>query len=125
MSDLDADGYPTEAFLAKVKTWPIKDYLDCKLLLEELQVNWYFPDYFRVKEKYGQNRTLYHVSTAGWSGNESLIDALQENMVFWLFCFLNHHRGGHYVFSVPSSSEPKKVVVLTVKEKLERLRRSK
>lgn len=100
MADLDDDGYPTKEFLEKVKTWEIKSHQDCKELLEEVQAAWQYEDYFRVKEKWGQERTLYHVSTAGWSGNESIIHALSDNITFWLFCFLNHHRGGHYVFEV-------------------------
>ena len=99
--DTDSDGYPTEAFLERIRNYPIKSHLDCKELLEEeIQPVWYFQDYFSSKPRWSRKSTLYYVSTAGWSGNESIIDALGHNTIFWLFCFLNHHRGGHYVFEV-------------------------
>lgn len=40
----------------------------------------------------------YHVSTAGWSGNESLLDALEDNRGFWMFFWFQSQRGGHYIF---------------------------
>lgn len=37
-------------------------------------------------------------STGGWSGNESIIGAMQKNRMVWNFLWEQSRRGGHYVF---------------------------
>jgi len=86
---LDRDGYPTDETLARVRTW---DAMDCDGLFEFLQSIWYAPTYIYRGRKY------WHVSTAGWSGNEDLMQALSENHVFWALWWQESKRGGHYKF---------------------------
>lgn len=38
--------------------------------------------------------------TGGWSGNDSIIRAMQDNAVMWPNCWESSHRGGKYVFTV-------------------------
>jgi hypothetical protein len=39
--------------------------------------------------------------TFGWSGNESIVDALDKNVLFWMTCWEQSNRGGHYKFEIP------------------------
>lgn len=96
--DFDADGYPTEATLEGIRTWrPPGASVDFKPLFEFLRQLWYYPEYFSLR----LDGKTYDVSTGGWSGNESLIDALQHNRVCWLLTWVSSRRGGHYVFELP------------------------
>lgn len=38
--------------------------------------------------------------TGGWSGNESVIEAMRQNAVGWSLTWQSSHRGGKHVFSV-------------------------
>jgi hypothetical protein len=42
----------------------------------------------------------YNISTGGWSGNESIIGALQSNSLLWALTWVQSRRGGHYIFEV-------------------------
>lgn len=90
------DGYPTEEELTRIKEWDYKDFVGLMEFLGEL---WDYKDF-----GWKQNDYTYTLSTAGWSGNESLIDALQENSMFWTVCWQSSRRGGHYVFTIPAKA---------------------
>lgn len=93
---MDADGYPTSAELKKIQKWP---HTDLEGLLKYVRERWAYADmgYWR------QTRHRYYVSTAGWSGNESIIGALEKNYVFWAICWVQSRRGGHYIFELKRS----------------------
>jgi hypothetical protein len=38
------------------------------------------------------------LKTGGWSGNEDIINALQQNVVFWTKYWRTSKRGGFYAF---------------------------
>lgn len=40
-----------------------------------------------------------YYSTGGWSGHEELISEL-EGTWFWMFCWVQSRRGGHYIFEI-------------------------
>lgn len=89
---MDKDGYPEDHELKKIREWPYEDgWHD---LLEYIQDRWRHPDYFHRKGN------TYWLSTAGWSGNESLIGALEQNRPFWAICWVSSKRGGHDKFRV-------------------------
>lgn len=107
----DEDGYPTEETLERIRSWPINDDSGPLELLQYVRDAWYYPDRFfeldappddypdLMRNICGPRRWFY-VSTAGWSGNESLIEALQHNVIFWMLCWWSSRRGGHYIFEV-------------------------
>lgn len=108
----DADGYPTEATLRAVRRWPVKTPDDCTALLAYVGRAWHWPDMFqaapRLSRPFRGSRTLerrYRLVTGGWSGNESLVAALDGNRMFTMLCWRESHRGGLHVYAVPERIE--------------------
>ena len=98
--DLDNEGYPTEEELEKIRTWPIviessldEDFHELMSYVKEL---WWMPDW---GWSYDKETETYSLSTGGWSGNEDIIGALQENVMWWIMFWKSSRRGGHYEFS--------------------------
>jgi len=90
----DRDGYPTEETLRAIREW---SHRDMRGLMEFVCGAWEYPDYAKLTEG------CMELVTGGWSGNESLIGALQENRMFWMMCWLKSERGGHYWFELPKA----------------------
>ena len=90
---MNSDGYPDEEELATIAKWP---YDNLPALMEYIKRRWQYSDCGYWK----QRGTMYRISTGGWSGNESIISAMQENTMFWLLCWVSSRRGGHYTFNV-------------------------
>ena len=104
-----ADGYPTDAQLATVREWPYGDYRGLMAYVHSL---WWAADWgFSLTVEDGEPLSFregepgYYLSTGAWSGNESVIAALQENQMFWALCWQESRRGGHYKFVVPREAE--------------------
>lgn len=89
------DIYPTDEEIEKIRKW---DYHDFNGLMEFVRDRWSYPQYWYELKK--NNKTRYEISTGGWSGNEDLIQALEENMIFWSMCWEFSKRGGRYGFLV-------------------------
>lgn len=88
------DGYPTEEELDTITNWDYKEGFH--ELMAYIETLWVYADagyWTRTGEE-------YHISTAGWSGNEEIIQAMQENTIFWAFCWAQSRRGGHYIFDL-------------------------
>ena len=91
-------GYPEEEDLEKIRSYPIdKTIHEPDELMKFIRSHWEFAEWGWRQEE-GEAATRYHVSTGGWSGNELLIRALQENRVFWSLHWEESRRGGHYKF---------------------------
>ena len=86
---MNADGYPTEETLQAIREWPAKEM---PALFAFIREAWTYPDYWRTEG------TTHTVATGGWSGNEDLIDALGDNSIAWLLCWVSSARGGKFVF---------------------------
>lgn len=94
---VDEDGYPTEAALTRLEQWPVTDAEGAFIFLRAI---WWAAEWgFDVRERAHSWR--YHVSTAGWSGNEDAVRALERNEALWRLALVSVRRGGHYVFEIP------------------------
>ena len=99
MDLLDNDGYPSSDALYKISVWDFstKSMDDFLNMVQEM---WSYKDRFRLK---GKNVLRLYLSTGGWSGNESIIQAMQENYCFWGISWQKSRRGGHYWFRIKKS----------------------
>lgn len=103
---LDEDGYPTEHCLEVIRNWHWSESKECFDFIEEL---WSYKEYWREETvdkddfnglDYDKPRHRYHISCAGWSGNESIIAAMKENKMLWYLNWVQSRRGGHYIFEL-------------------------
>lgn len=95
---LDDDGYPTEATLERIREWSA---LDCMGLLEFAKALLRSNCYSTVlagTDHYGD--PVLRVSTGGWSGNEQVIYAMQDNVTWWAMHWYSSRRGGHHEFLI-------------------------
>ena len=98
-STIDEDGYPTEETERLVREFEG----DARELLASLREVWMHPTYWDEEDGVDiLDRPVhrYHVSTAGWSGNESLIDALRNHWIFWMRFWVEERVGGHFIFEI-------------------------
>lgn len=107
---LDDDGYPTEDALEIIKIWSFKD---AKGWFDFIKSIWAYTDW-GWDEKYENSDIFpdkevykYYISTAGWSGNESIIRAMEENNMMWVLNWVQSRRGGHYIFELKEFSNDK------------------
>ena len=96
----------------RIKKWDVRNTYE---LVRELEDNWTFRSY--VKKSWEKNCLILELHTGGDSHNESLIDALQENTVFWTMFWHQTVRGGHYSFKIDFSSIGFKLVSEVAKER--------
>ena len=101
---LDEDGYPTDHALELIENWPFRDARGCFEFVKDL---WYSADYgWRETDEPHEiwpERMVhrYYISTCGWSGNESIIRALENNKNWiWTLNWVQSRRGGHYIFEL-------------------------
>ncbi len=106
---LDDGGYPTDAALDAIKLWHFSDARGWFKFIEGL---WWHssmlwkeddvPHDLRSFKGYEDKMVhRYWISTGGWSGNESIIRAMQENNhMLWTLNWVQSRRGGHYIFEL-------------------------
>lgn len=100
---LDEDGYPTQTALRLIETWHWEDPEGWFEFIKDL---WYASDWgwrssvhpHRHREQELVDRI--EISTAGWSGNERIIESMQKNSMLWFSTWFQSNRGGHYIFEV-------------------------
>ena len=92
--------YPTNKELKEISNWDIikRGVTDLLDYIEELW--WCDNTGFLLK---GKRKLRLELHTWGWSGNESVINALQKTM-FWFLCWQKSIRGGHYYFKIDLKS---------------------
>jgi hypothetical protein len=97
---LDDDGYPTDDALTIIEKW---HWDDSKGWFKFINGIWHLASWGwgegLEKHEWNDNDVYrYHISTAGWSGNESIIRAMQENYMLWSITWVQSRRGGHFIF---------------------------
>lgn len=108
----DANGYPTDDTLRTLRELPHARGFGA--LMRFVKRAWRYHDmvepslsataWARSPQSACGDDEWWSVSTGGWSGNESIIAALEANQVFWTMCWFGSRRGGHYVFHIPPVS---------------------
>jgi hypothetical protein len=87
---MDKHGYPTKKELNKLKLLGDNNFEAFILLLQEL---WQWDNCIKYKTR--GKRFWLELHTGGWSGNESIINIIQETF-FWFLYWQKSERGGHY-----------------------------
>lgn len=93
--------YPTDIELKTIRVWKFtgtSSFVDFMKFIKS--VGNYWPE-----ESFGwkQRGRTYWISTGGWSGNEDILEAMQENCIFWSVCWVQSKRGGHFTFQLPNN----------------------
>ena len=103
----DSDGYPTEESLAE-----LKKALDDKNIEKAINVFYdaleenFYTDICGLTKIEVRSETIdaweYH--TLGWSGNEDIIQILQQSFLWYMF-LERYDSGGHYYFKPRKENE--------------------
>ena len=102
----DIGGYPTDKTLRAIREWP---YTDFPALMQFVSSAWKWGGLKQMPsiieplfdETYEDDGYWWCGATGGWSGNESLVSALLNNQMFYIFNWSASVRGGYYEFHVP------------------------
>jgi hypothetical protein len=97
---LDDDGYPTDNALTIIEKWHWDDSNGWFKFINDIWHlrSWGWSEGLEKHEWDDKNVYRYHISTAGWSGNESIIRAMQNNSMMWSMTWIQSRRGGHFIF---------------------------
>lgn len=101
----DRDGYPTDETLDAITKWPTSDLTG---LFEFLTAAWSpngrisneLDEHEREVANLPGDNTIVRLVTGGWSGNESLLAALEQNTVAYWMTWRLSARGGLHIFEV-------------------------
>jgi hypothetical protein len=94
--------YPADEDLEKVETWN-GNWRECFAFIRSI---WWMPEWgwheSTEKDEFTDKLvTRYSISTGGWSGNESIIEAMEANRWMRWYFWQQSRRGGHYIYEVP------------------------
>ncbi len=91
---------PSDHDIVRIEEWRYEHGHGWIDLLAYVRKLWHIPDW-----GWKEHGRKFELSTGGWSDNESIIEALQGNVMFWMVCWVSSRRGGHYVFEIPEKLE--------------------
>lgn len=102
----DADGYPTDQTTETIRTWDVNTVADAIACMDYVGRAWKWPEWGWSKtpgwrpddEPTRHPVTRYLISTGGWSGNEELYDALDDNVTIRMLGWQSSRRGGHFEY---------------------------
>jgi hypothetical protein len=99
------EGYPDEEELEAIEKWPVMEVFT---LIRFVSGLWQYRVQF---EDWRKGVFHFELHTGGWSGNESIIEALEKNRFVDRFC-VKWLRGGHWYFEI----DPRHVGFMPVSE---------
>lgn len=88
--------YPEEDDLKLIREWDGAQ--GWHALMAFIKGIWNYAEWGWSEQHNEDGKLEYHISTAGWSGNEDIIAAMMENKLFWMMAWYQSRRGGHYIF---------------------------
>jgi hypothetical protein len=100
---LDDDGYPTDEAMHIIESW---HWTDPKGWFDFINSIWHLKSWGwgegETNHEYRKDKKVYRydVSTAGWSGNETIIQYMKRNDMMWHLNWVQSRRGGHYIFEL-------------------------
>ena len=110
--EFDEDGYPTEETLERIRTWPFTDFAGCEAAMDFAGRAWKYKDYWEKNPNFTattypnpREEIQYVFSTGGWSGNESIIGAIEDNQMLQMIGAWSWRRGGHYKYRFPKDKD--------------------
>jgi hypothetical protein len=92
----DSNGYPTEKLLNRISKLCPSNKQDPWEIVDFIISVWHWGDMMVTIDR---EKNCFQISTGGWSGNESIIFALEKS-IFWACYWYKSQRGGHYWFEV-------------------------
>ena len=108
----DRDGYPSDETLDRIERWPVAQQLDGVRKCLDFVVEAWDTRYGSVHRTLidieqaflapTANETFIRFATGGWSGNESLIHALQRNWMVHGLTWVMSRRGGLHIYRYES-----------------------
>jgi len=118
------DTSSTEHSLSLLKELSNCDIKNSWMLIQKIMSIWAWHNAITLRwrseysiAKRSKNPILYvELHTGGFSANEDVIEALQDNMMFWLMWWWKTERGGHYYFKIDFSKIGYKPVASFIKE---------
>lgn len=96
--------YPSDECLEFIKKFDVIKY-GVRTLVDFIERVWWMPSWgFQlsdgVDDIFNEPCKKLELHTGGWSGNESIMYALEENVIFWTVSWTQTRRGGHYYFDI-------------------------
>lgn len=112
---MDSEGYPEQKELNKIKKWDNHDFLG---LISFIEGRWAYNCISKeiIKDFRKSPIIEWRLATAGWSGNESIINALLDNQLFRMMWYYQWTRGGKYIFRIDPTNVGFKLVSQFCKE---------
>lgn len=109
----DKDGYPTDETLQAITQWSLTDVRGCFDFIEQA---WEYPENIRRNLTPEEITVTKHLgdgevrvfATGGWSGNESLIYALMQNLPIYGYSWMLSVRGGLHIFRLKDVQKEEK-----------------
>ena len=103
----DEDGYPTDETLAAIENWPYQDIAGC---LDFCRRAWHWGEAWANEDISAHEAAVVHAekgeryarfATGGWSGNESIVNALDTNYMIHALAWRLSARGGLHIYEYP------------------------